>query len=286
MQALVSGRWTPDSTWHIGDLAWQRYQHTGREPDWPTALWTDGGELIGWGWVKLPGYLALACRPDRPEVADAIVTWFTEVATAPELTVEVLVEPHVAGALERAGFQAAADPAAHVGLVHPLTDLAPVRLPDGYTVRGMRTGHDDLHQRVAVHRSAFAPSRVTEESYSAVMATWPYRADLDRVVVAPDGRFGASCLIWYDEQAGVGELEPVGTHADFRRLGLASAACLSALHELRALGGRQAIVFSHDDPDKPQALALYHSLGFRDHARVVTYRHSRGSRTAPVRRLD
>jgi uncharacterized lipoprotein YbaY len=30
-------------------------------------------------------------------------------------------------------------------------------------------------RRLEVHRAAFAPSRVTVESYRNVMATWPYR---------------------------------------------------------------------------------------------------------------
>jgi hypothetical protein len=92
-------------------------------------------------------------------------------------------------------------------------------LPPGFQARHV-VGAADLGRRVAVHRAAFSPSRVTEASYANVMAAWPYRPELDWVVEAPDGRFAAFCLVWLDERNGTGELEPVGTHPAFRRRGL------------------------------------------------------------------
>ena len=54
---------------------------------------------------------------------------------------------------------------------------------------------------------------------NAATQAWPYRSDLDCVVEAPDGTFAAYVLCWYDEDNGVGEFEPVGTHPDYRRRG-------------------------------------------------------------------
>ncbi|WP_329427099.1 GNAT family N-acetyltransferase [Streptosporangium sp. NBC_01495] len=125
----------------------------------------------------------------------------------------------------------------------------------------------------SVHRSAFAPSSVTEESYRNVMGAWPYRRELDCVVVAPDGRAASYCLIWLDDANGVGEMEPVGTHPDFRRMGLARAACLYALHRLREAGAVTAIVHPRGGAGYPVPAQLYEGLGFRAHDR--TARHSR-----------
>ena len=281
MQQLVSDLWSLDANWHVGDLAWGRYMHAGREAEWSTALWeadppaTGGGELLGWGWVRRPGYLTFTCRPEYPEVADAIIAWFLNSApAATELTSDVMVEPVLAAALERAGFAPIEDPDALVRLVLPLADLPPASPPDGWRVRPVTAA--DLAERVAVHQAAWAPSRLTEESYANVMAAWPYRPELDWVAEGPDGRFGANCLIWLDEATGVGELEPVGTRPELRRLGLARATCLGALHALRDLGARQAVVLSHDRPDQPGALSLYQALGFREHSRTRTYRLIRG----------
>ena len=53
------------------------------------------------------------------------------------------------------------------------------------------------------------------ETYAEMTQAWPYRADLDCVVEAPDGRLAAYCLAWLDEANAAGELEPVGTHPEF-----------------------------------------------------------------------
>jgi GNAT superfamily N-acetyltransferase len=106
----------------------------------------------------------------------------------------------------------------------------------------------DVPARVAVHRAAFHPSRVTEESYARVMAEWPYRPELDCAVVAPDGSFAAFALGWLDAANRTGILEPVGTHPDHRRRGLARAACLFTLRQLRAAGAEIGLVGSRGGP--------------------------------------
>ena len=126
---------------------------------------------------------------------------------------------------------------------------------------------DDFAERVAVHRDVWAPSRVTESSYANVQASWPYRASLDCVVEAPDGRGAAYCLLWPDDENRVGELEPVGVRDEFRRRGLGAAVCTFALRRWHEEGGRQAIVYCVDDV----ACGLYESIGFRRHATLVGY---------------
>ena len=136
-------------------------------------------------------------------------------------------------------------------------------------------GEEDLVGRVEVHRAAFAPSSVVPESYRRVMQAWPYRADLDQVALAPDGNFAAFCLCWLDEANRIGELEPVGTHPDHRRLRLATAVCTLGLRNLQSAGAERAIVYS-----LPGFRArLYEKLGFRTVSRHLQYRreHPTGS---------
>ena len=54
-------------------------------------------------------------------------------------------------------------------------------------------------------------SRVTTDSYAAVMDCWPYRPDLDWVAESPDGRPVASALGWLDHLNHAGLIEPVGS---------------------------------------------------------------------------
>jgi len=158
-----------------------------------------------------------------------------------------------------------------VYLERGLCDLPEAAVPDGFGLRTVR-GEEDVGPRVEAHRSAFNPSRVTPKSYRDVMRAWPYRAALDCVVEAPDGRIAAYCLAWLDAENRVGELEPVGTHADFRRRGLAAAVSTFALHRLREEGADQAVVYARGDLAYPAPKRLYESLGFRAHARTLPFR--------------
>ena len=169
-------------------------------------------------------------------------------------------------ALRRRGFVHPEDEILHM-LARGLDQAPePLPVPDGFAARTVADA--DLAERVAVHRDVWAPSRVTEESYANVRATWPYRASLDTVIEAPDGRFAGYCLIWPDDASRVGELEPVGVRGEFRRRGLGAAVCTDALRRLHAEGGREAIVYCTSEA----AYALYCSLGFREHARTIGYR--------------
>lgn len=105
MQRLCERIWFAGTSWHIGDMAWGRFLHTGREPEWPTAIWTDDGEVLGWAWVRLPGHLDLAVDPAYPEVAAEIMEWYPTVATADELTAYASSDdPHLIEAFRAAGF--------------------------------------------------------------------------------------------------------------------------------------------------------------------------------------
>jgi ribosomal protein S18 acetylase RimI-like enzyme len=128
-----------------------------------------------------------------------------------------------------------------------------------------------LARRVAVHRAAFHPSRVTEESYANVVRTWPYRPELDCFVEAPDGTLAAYALAWYDDTNRVGELEPVGTHPDHRRRGLGRAVNLFALRHLRSAGATIATVACRGDDSYPVPRRLYRSVGFRELTRTVPF---------------
>jgi ribosomal protein S18 acetylase RimI-like enzyme len=257
--------------WHVGDITWGLRQHEGREDEWKIRFWKDGDRAVAWSWLKSDsGLLDFDVSRDRLDLLD-------EILAEPDARSAVAFEDdaEVRAALERNGFTAAGqmDVTRQGPLLHFLArDLPeapePPQLPDGFRCRTVEP--DDLAERVAIHRDVWAPSRVTEASFANVQAAWPYRASLDCVVEAPDGRFAAYCLVWPDDANRVGELEPVGVREEFRRRGLGAAVCTFALRRLHEEGGRQAIVYCASDA----ACGLYESLGFRRHATLVGY--SRG----------
>lgn len=290
MQALAQSIWSFDARHHVGGLAWERFEHVGREPGWPTRLWEADGRVVAWGWLYEhdPDVLYAQVHPDHPQLVDAVFDWFESVATADQLQMEVFEREHLLlGALAARGFVPVPD--APFGLFNRryLDDLPPLEPLAGYRALSMAE-HTDPDKRAAAHRAAWSRisgrehlppglSRVSGESYRNVMAAWPYRPELDWVLEDADGRWVANCCVWYDPVSGVGNYEPVGVDADLRRRGFGHAVCLAALHALKRAGAHTAIVGSRGDDDYPVPRQLYFKLGFRTYARSQLYARRRAS---------
>jgi len=269
MQAVTAATWRiegPHAPQHVGDVAWMRYQHSGREHEWRVRIWQRGGEDVAWAWVREPTSTLFWCL--RPEVREALVDEVMEWAQV--RIVEVQSTDAISrAALERHGYALDAD--ARVLAIHDreLRDEREVETPPGFRLRTV--GPDDLAARAELHQVVWAPSRLTEESYGNVQAAWPYRRELDCVVEGPGGRLVAYCLAWLDPDNRAGEFEPVGTHPDFRRIGLGSAVCRFALRRLEEEGATRAVVYALVDSEDPGAKALYESVGFVETSRFLRY---------------
>jgi mycothiol synthase len=252
----------------VGELDWLRYT-TGDTPDAATSarLWfTTSGELAGFAWpgqrqvdlLVRPRYRARALEGD-------MLAWAEDERRGRGGEPLTLTAWAYEGDRERAvllqdrGYTRTATALAY-NVREVVTPLPVVALPPGHAVRHV-LGEADVERRVAVHRDAFAPSRMTVAKHRAVMGAPTYRADLDLVVVAPDGMFAAYCLVWYDTANRHGEFEPVGCHSAHRRRGLGKAVMAEGLRRLAALGARTAAVNSLYGA--VPANRLYRSVGFR-----------------------
>jgi ribosomal protein S18 acetylase RimI-like enzyme len=237
--------------------------------DWAARLWFDGGRLVGWGWLTRGEELELQTRPSHVSLLDEILEW-----GRPK---ELLVRSDRTAAIERIrahGLEhAPGEPWMRVNHRRSLSELEEPSLPAGYRLATMAE-HGDFASRSAAHRTAFSPSRFTDEVYAVVRETWPYRADLDCVVVAPDGSVAAYALAWLDEVNRLGEFEPVGTHEDHRGLGLGRAVNLFALRRLRDEGATEALVQCRGDDAYPIPRKLYESVGFEELWRTLAFRAS------------
>lgn len=138
MQELTQRLWSPESRWHIGDLAWQRHA----VPDTgSTALWEDGGKVSAWGWSELPAHLSLVVDPGRPGLAAEVLAWFESTTSAGELSCTVLKpEVHLTAALTDAGYQE--DQAAPFFTHHhrPLDEIESPALPRAWPGVEVRSG--------------------------------------------------------------------------------------------------------------------------------------------------
>jgi mycothiol synthase len=137
--------------------------------------------------------------------------------------------------------------------------------PAGFVVRSARMS--DAEQLALTRNSAFKTDWTGDSYRTGVMEKPGYDPGRELVVESPDGRIAALAVYWIDEVNRIGHLEPVGTHRDFRRRGLARAAMVEAMRRMAAAGMRTVTIMH--DAENVAALRLYESLGFRK--RYETY---------------
>ncbi len=270
-----------------GELAWNWGKgQPADSPFWRRRLWFSGGDLVAWGWAWLPrqvrrsdgsvtdvtgAYLAHQVHPDHGGLVDEVIDWYD--GTASGLKRTALASAGDGFALKRwAAHGYEADPVA-LGDTgswtqlneRDLTDVEQPVLPDGFRFRTA----DEAGPEAAVraHVDAWSPSTYSAEAYQGVRQTASYRGDLHLLVEAPDGTMACSTIMWLDEANRTVEFEPVGTHPDYRRLGLARAMMLHGMRLARASGATHATVACLGAPGHPKARGLYYSLGFRELSR-------------------
>ena len=271
----------------FGELAWNWGKgHAGDGATWPRRLWWSGGEPVAWSWARLPhrvrrsdgsvkdvtgAYLTYQVHPDHAGLVDEVIDWYD--GTAADLERTVMPSAADEFALKRWAAHGYATDLAALGDAgswtqlnqRDLTDVEQPLLPDGFRFRTA----DEAGPAAAVqaHLDAWAPSTYTAEGYQGVRRTAGYRGDLHLLVEAPDGTMAASTIMWLDEANRTAEFEPVGTHPDYRRRGLARAMLLHGMHRARAAGATRMTVACMGAPGRPQARELYYGLGFRELSR-------------------
>ena len=167
--------------------------------------------------------------------------------------------------LEQLGFSA--QKADHVVAKRSLDSVPSVRLPGGFTIRPVAGEHEA--QLVAdVHNGAFNP-KWTHAKYLQVMQTPGFDPQRELVVVAPDGRFAAFTVIWFDPISLTGYFEPVGCHSSFTRRGLTKALMFAGMARMKEVGMETTIVGY--EVTNEAAFKLYRSARFEPYFETVDY---------------
>ena len=141
--------------------------------------------------------------------------------------------------------------------------IEPTPLIDGYVLRSTRATDDDLTQRMAdVINAGFNTDIHSPTEIHTFMTKSPtFSHDLNLIAEATDGSFAAHVGGTYDERNRRGIIEPVCTHPDHRRRGLARALIIEMFHLLREVGATDVYVDTGDDDG---ASAFYESAGFTE----------------------
>lgn len=229
-------------------------------------IWESEGRIVGVAHPEDGGDLWVEIDPDYRHLEDEMFAWGEQnrsparrqgVPFSTYVRADDLLRQNV---LRERGWTER-DVAGHTNKRSMSDPLPDGSVADGYVVRSLDLAtEEDSEGRAAVSRAAFGNKRTGE--LMAVLRLAPgYRPDLDLAAIAPDGTFAAYTTVWWDQVNRYVIFEPVGTHPDHRRLGLASAVIAEGLRRAAALGADIAYVGS--GAGQPSNV-LYHSLGFTD----------------------
>ena len=133
---------------------------------------------------------------------------------------------------------------------------------DGFEIRSL-LGEEEHAARADAARLAFNSTLTPEvhrDRYLRFMRSPAYVREHDLVAVAPDGTIASFAIYWADAALSLARFEPVGTHPDFQRRGLARAVMQEGLARLAAAGIERAQVITGGSNER--AKRLYLAAGF------------------------
>jgi mycothiol synthase len=269
--------------WDVRRLDGRYFYHAETVENWlfrrPIRLWEKGdGELVGFVLSEAKDDAHLQVHPDYRHLENEMLAWAVENLGAPDEDCSRRLDIYVyeydtlrRRLLSEWGFVKKD----YWGMIRHLRlgaqPLAPPALAGGYTLRTTRPDDPADCRRIAdLLNIAFGRTFHNAEEYRNFTRYAPcFRQDLDLVAEAPDGSFAAYVGIPYDEVNRLGIFEPVCTHPDHRRLGLAGSLMREGLLRLRSMGAADVTV---DTGDMEPANRLYDSLGFSEAHRGYTWR--------------
>ena len=247
-----------------------------------TRLWFEEGRTIAFALVDSYSNLVFECRQANPDLQMEMIHWGIECIRRRPHGAEELLTCDVScreedgdriALLEQYGF--VRQPVRSLHLARPLCEpIPPPTLPAGFEIRTLK-GRNEVEGWVQLHRAAFGTDHMTIEERLAMMSGADYDPDLDLVMTGPDGRLAAYCMcqIFREENARTGRNEgytdPVATHPEFQRRGLAKALLLTGLRLLQERGVATAIMGTNSENEKMQRAAK--AVGFRVESATVWF---------------
>jgi mycothiol synthase len=270
--------------WDIRRLDGQRFYEADlsqqRLSQRPIQLWENpDGKLVAYVLAESSDDAHLQVHPDYRYLEDELVTWAEAHLGAPgadgarrQLQVYALEYDALR---QQTLLSRGYEKMSYGGMVrHMRLGQQPrprVNLADGYTLRATRPADlADCRQIADILNAAFQRTFHNPWEYQNFARNAPcFRNELDLVAVAPDGSFAAYVGIPYDEVNRWGIFEPVCTHPDHQRKGLARALMTEGLLRLWEIGAVEASV---DTGDMVAANALYTAMGFTEAYRGYSWR--------------
>ncbi|MFX1285343.1 MAG: GNAT family N-acetyltransferase [Promethearchaeota archaeon] len=139
----------------------------------------------------------------------------------------------------------------------PIPDF---KCPEGFEIRNVK-GKSDYQQLARLIRLIFGHGDwFTADILEQISHRSFYKQNLDLVAVTPDGTFASFCTFRMDPMSKITQLEPMATHPNFRKLGLAKLLIFEGLK--RAMKYDPAFFYIGGAANTLAANKLYDSVGF------------------------
>lgn len=146
--------------------------------------------------------------------------------------------------------------------IRPLEmEIPEYQLPDGYSIRQVNVESDFEKYREVISSVFPHCKKMTKRLAMNFCTASFYQAELDLVVVDPQGNFASFCTMRFDPKSRIAELEPMGTHPEHRRKGLGKALICEALKRLKDF--QPSLICITGAASTKAADTLYDSLGFK-----------------------
>jgi len=119
--------------------------------------------------------------------------------------------------------------------------------------------YGNYDSRVKLVHNAFDNPTYSEARYRSLQSSPSYQAELDLVIVNPQGDSVAYCMGWVAENdPKSGYIEPMGVHTDYRRNGFGTALAKECFKRLGKMRVEKVSIASHAEPNISNF--LYQSL--------------------------
>jgi mycothiol synthase len=228
------------------------------------------GKVVGAVHPEGTGDAWFELDPDRPELFEPLLEWAERHLARPDESgrprLEVFAydydEPR-SRVLARRGYNADPDGAWFRRLiVDRESEAAEVVPAPPYALRSTEPSAEDDGRVAELLNLVFGRTIHSAREYQTFRQRSPsFDPELNLVAVAPDGTFAAHVGLTLDDANHHGIVEPVCTHPDHRRRGLAQGLIAEGV---RRLAIRGAEIVTLDTGDDPGTNAFYERCGFRD----------------------
>jgi ribosomal protein S18 acetylase RimI-like enzyme len=221
-------------------------------------LWRNGtGRLVGFV-IRYYGITYPQIHPAYRWVEASIFDWAERNWAGDQARVHTLAFDHDSERQELLGRRGyvEAGPAETIRIYDLAKEYPEVPLPLGFRVATLAENGDWVG-RIVLENAIW--NAALDRAWFAGKSSAPhYWFDWDLLLISPEGKQVAACLVWIDGKNRMAEIDPLGTHPHYRGRGLARALVTDSFRRMWASGVRYAYIAASWDNEA--ANHLYGSL--------------------------